>query len=194
MAKKNFIGRTRAERDLQDMTYKQLKLACIARGMNPELVYSGDHSSLSTYFILHYDNPVDKTRIGIFEDSVDSILAEKYEATDPIRLFRISHQQNAEGDIKVNKKALKAAGVKTKKPKREKDTQFKVYTGTKKHLTYSLADKGLALKEVLEQVLQAFPEANERSVTIWYKRALAAKKIIKSSESFQDGKKAMAKK
>ena len=82
-----------------------------------------------------------------------------------LRLGYISKEDN-EDIVKKPKKEPKE-----KKPKAEKDENgFR--KGTKKSYTVELAKKKYSLERVIKKVMKKFEDASEKSITIWYRKAI----------------------
>jgi len=170
--------------ELAGFRYSDLKKAVIQRGMNFDLVVSSSHGVLSEFFIHHYDEPIKIKRLDEFDDWMDKTLAAKgHKEDDPIRQFK---QFTLKPDSEEIPKPIKVKEVKINKPKREKNREFGVFGGTKKELTYNLSkdllekkgeysNKELVKKfgdQLFEKVQKKFPDANDKSIKIWFKRSL----------------------
>ena len=44
-------------------------------------------------------------------------------------------------------------------------------TGTKKSLTYELVKKGKSSERIIKKVIKKFPDAKEKSILIWVRKA-----------------------
>lgn len=171
---------------LGKLKYRELQAEVIMRGMSFEDVIKGDHNSLGNFFAVHYDEPLKKSRLKEFELQMDRTLEERgYKKDDPMRRFK---HFSGEEEEEV-KKEPKPKVEKPKKEPRQKESEFGIYKGTKKALTFSLTKslweskakefdydvKGLAKKfsnKMLQKVQAKFPEAQSKSVEIWMKRCL----------------------
>lgn len=180
--KKNQIISTRmagtpAERELQHLRHKDLQRACVGRGMPFEDVVSSDIPTLQGWFCKHYDNSQNLVFLDEFDDwMAEQLRAAGYSKGDPVfhsdlRLGFIGVSDADDEGKKTKKPRLKSLDKK-EKPKRERVEGTKVFKGTKKALTYQLASSH-TLAQVTEQVMEQFPEAKPKSISIWYKRALS---------------------
>lgn len=188
MAKRNSVipkdhPHRNAYQELSGFIYQDLKKAVIERGMDFELVVSSSHGTLQDYFIHHYDEPRIPKRLEEFDEWMDRTLgARGHKPDDPIRQFKQFTQKEEEPEPKP----IRVKIEKPKKPKREKNKEFGVFGGTKKEYTYNLSKDLLSKKgnysnkelvkkfgdQLFEKVQNKFPEANDKSVKIWFKRSL----------------------
>lgn len=160
------------------LNYRELQRACVARGMEFEKVVSGDVLRLHSWLYTHSDNSQDLTLLDVFDEWKVQQLKEtgNYDPDSPIfhpdlRLGFIG-KRDAQGNIESSKKPrLKGLEKKVKK-KKERIEGSKVIKGTKKGMTYILTKEGLSLDKIKKKVLDKYPDANEKSIAIWYKRAL----------------------
>ena len=67
-------------------------------------------------------------------------------------------------------KVKRIKGMKKKKRKREK-TSLGIFTGTKKALTYKCVEDGYDIPDTIKVVKENFPDAKDKSISIWYKKA-----------------------
>lgn len=160
-------------------TYKDLKRQAIVLGMPfPEasgagvfdlIAYINKHSldiTPDTSLIDKYDEWISNhfDEIGIPQD-------------DAIRNSRLRlgflGEENEDGE----RKPKRVPGIKKQKrvPK-EKDAHGHV-KGTKKSYTWECAEKGFDLERTKRRVLKKFPDANEKSIQLWYR---AAKRKLKT--------------
>ena len=174
MSKIKFNNFSAAEKELTQMKYRDLKIACIVRGMLFEDVVEGTYPSLSSWFVKNYTEKSSKKRLEQFDDWVTEKLMERGHAADsPLVQFRLSTVVDEQDNISIRTKSLKHAQVKKeKKPKRERDTTHNIFKGTKKALTFDCASKNMNIADTIARVLLEFPEAQEKSIKIWYKKAL----------------------
>lgn len=192
MAKLKFnTGDARRDRILgaiAEMKYKDLQGEVIQRDMPFDEVVEGTFPSLSTWLILHWDTPKNKDLLKGFDKWVDKQLKAKgYKKSNPVRQYKKFDTEYNSQDPKLLPPP-KPKEIKPPKEKKKKSQQFGIFEGTKKDYTYKLADKvytqffpkykdtRILLKKFREQlcikVRKKFPEANDKSVTIWMKRAI----------------------
>ena len=164
-----------ADAHLEKLKYRDLQKECVIRGMPYELVAGHPVTELSSFFRSHfhsemkpelldgYDNWLEaqiKLSLDLKEDDDTSLLHPS------LRLGYIG-EKDEEG--KTKKKRVRTT-VKKKKKKRER-TNDNVFKGTKKALTFQLQGEGLSKEKVIKNVLKEFPDANEKSVGIWFNKA-----------------------
>lgn len=174
MSKSRTSPLMRGEKELTQMKYKDLKIGCIVRGMLFEDIVEGSYTTLSRYFLDHYDDKQDKSLLEQFDTWMERTLIAKGHAKDsPLVQFRLSTTLDEDDNSKIIGKNLKKAQVKKeKKPKRERDPDSNIFKGTKKALTFELSKKGIPINDIIKAVCEKFPEAQEKSIKIWAKRAL----------------------
>jgi hypothetical protein len=174
MSKSSLSKITGPEKELTQMKYTDLKIACIVRGMLFEDVVEGTASSLQRFFIDNWHVKQDRDRLKQFDNWMAETLIKKgHDKASPLVKYRLSTVLDEQENQKLKGKSLKKAKVKKeKKEKRERDTNFNIFKGTKKAYTYELAQKGIEVGETVKLVIERFPEAQEKSIKIWYKRAL----------------------
>lgn len=175
MAKKRKFERNLAPGlgEIQNMTFKDLRRACVVKGMPFDEVLQGTFPSLNKWFLQNYSNKVDTTLLDKYDDHVESILKAKKSPdtkflTDPSLRLGYVGEEDEDGNVKM--KRIKGL-PKRKKVKKEKTAQG-IYKGTKKALTFELALKGVSKEKTIKEVLKTFPEAQEKSIGIWYNRAM----------------------
>jgi hypothetical protein len=163
------------------MKHKELVCACILRGMPFEKVLEVDHNGLGSFFIQNFDAPEDPNKLTEYDSWLDNILEQRgHKVGDAIRSPLLKVGYVGKGDlsdaptkiIEPGTEGKKLPEVKEVKEKREKDETTGVVSGTKKNLTYTLAKEGVPIEEVVKRVIEQFPEAKDKSIKIWYKRAL----------------------
>lgn len=162
------------------MKHRELISACIARGLSFEKVSELDHNGLGSFFIKNFDTTEDPSLLSQYDTWLENHLEDRgYKKGDAILspLLRLGYV--GKGDFSdVSTKVVEPGtiakkipeAVKLDKVKREKDEKTGVVSGTKKNLTYQLCREGIDIKAVIEKVKAAFPEAEEKSIKIWYKR------------------------
>ncbi len=147
--------------------YRDLQRACIIRGMPPEDLVKGDIYILHRFIQDHKDDEVDLNLLEDFDEWREKKLDEMGKKGEPfVRLGYI-------GKVDEEGNPLMVFQPKPKKPKKhiEKDSAMGgLWKGTKKHLTVQCKKDGLSLDKTISKVMEAFPDAKESSIKIWYKR------------------------
>lgn len=156
----------------ENCSYKQLKIKAVALGMPFTDVVESDIHGLISY-IHRSTNKPNISLIDRYDDWIDKQLELKgYEPGVEIRspLLRLGFigEKGEDGSV-VKTKRVK--GLKKPKVKRERDDSG-LYKGTKKSYTYECAKLNFSIERTIRRVLKKFPDAKEKSITIWYRAAL----------------------
>lgn len=165
----------RAYRELQNMRHRDVQKACVLRGMPFEDVINFSHHKLVSWFMDNYDNSQSPNLINEYDTWMDVQLSLKgYMEGDSLRhpALKFGNPGNIEDMEKLNKGPVPNKPPKINKPKSEMDPTLGVRKGTKKALTYQLTKDKKPIEEIITQVKEAFPEAEEKSIRIWHKRCL----------------------
>lgn len=173
----------RIDRELAHMKHSDLQRECVLRGLEPKFIVEWDHHKLSNWFYHNYEKGQDVTKLAEYDIWMEQQLSDKgYKKGDAVMApcFRLGFSPdikeikdiNTPGVIKQTATVLSmvAAQKDETKPKRSVDESTGVVSGTKKNLTFQLSKKGLSQDEIIRQVLEAFPDAQEKSIKIWIKR------------------------
>lgn len=174
----SFKQGSRSDRVLQDMKLVDLQKACIVRGMPFEDMVKSSVPQLHSWFDHNYQNSQDIKLLNEFDDWRELILKKKFTGPEdqwafhPNLRFGFIGKKDSDGNTTQTKKPRLKGVDKVEKPKRERVEGTKVFMGTKKALTYQLTQEGKPLDEIIEAVMEQFPEAQEKSIKIWRNRAL----------------------
>ena len=154
------------------MTYRDIKRQAIILGMPfPDATANSIGALLN--FINRTNNKPDPTLIDKYDDWVDFKLSERgYAKDDPLRSSRLRLGFLGEEQEDGSRRSKRIKGIKKpkEKKKRQKDERGLV-VGTKKSYTFELASKGYDLERVTRRVLKKFPDANAKSISLWYRKA-----------------------
>lgn len=177
-----------AEKALTTLKLKDLRRACIARGMDFDYAVESTIPHISGWFIENYDRSQNLLLLNEFDDWLEAKLKAlknpdgtlKYKEGDAVfhsdlKLGFIG-SKDSEGNSTSTKKPRLKGLSKAKKATKERVEGTKVFKGTKKALTYQLTFDDKPFNVIWETVSKQFEEAQEKSVKIWYKRALKEKK------------------
>ncbi len=185
MAKRVYLETlTPAIRAAAQMRHRDFQRECIVRGLSFEFVLTMDHTQLVEWFVTNYDNGQDLTRLSQFDAFVDAELIKRgYKKGDALLhpslkfgyIPTSSINSPSSPTLSPRNSTPKTTKV-TSSPKREKDSHGLV-SGTKKSYTYELAEQGLPLPEIISQVKERFPEAQESSIKIWVGRVKKGKHV-----------------
>src|SRR5690606_23111186 len=172
-------GYNLADRATKNMTYMDLKRACVARGMPFDDVLNSSVMGLHSWFGNNFYRGQNLALLDEFDNYVDQQLtaAGYTDPNDPLKhpSLRLGFigKKDENGNVVNKKKPRLKALDKPKKKKRERVEGTKVIAGTKKALTYKGAMKGIVLDKIIAKFKEKFgDDVNEKSIAIWYKRAL----------------------
>lgn len=162
------------------MTYKDLKRQAIILGMPfPDACKSSIFGLIG--YINHSNNTPDTSLIDQYDEWVDKQLEDiGYEKDDPLRSSRLRLGFLGEEKENGERKSRRIPGIKKQKPRKtpkERD-EFNLVKGTKKSYTFELANKGFSLERTIRRVKKKFPEANDKSINLWYRKAKRDGKAI----------------
>ena len=161
---------TPAQRELGTLNIKQLKRACIMRGMDFDDCIKADIPRLQSWFLLYYYNDLDKSLLDKFDEYYEDELRD-VGAEDLIHpLLRLGYVADRDEDGNVTK-VKKIKGLKRILNKRKTKNALGIFSGTKKALTYDCALKGKSKESTIKIVMEAFPDAKDKSIGIWYNKA-----------------------
>lgn len=166
--KQNFLGAAG-----RNMKYKDLKRKAVILGMPfPDACAAGVFDLIK--YISNSTNKPDKSLIDQYDEWADKQLeAIGYGKTDPIRNSRLRLGflgEEGEDGIRKLKRVPGIKKTKEKKPPRERDS-FNLIKGTKKSYCYELTEKGFDQERVVRRMKKKFPDANEKSIQLWYRAA-----------------------
>lgn len=173
---KVFFENERALRELSKMKHRDIQRACIVRGMPSAEMVNSDHHKLVSWFIKNFERSQDESLLVPHDLWVEEQLKLKgYKEGDTLMspALRFSYVKDFEQIekpkvIKPNQPIV----IPEKKVKAEIDKKTGVREGTKKAMTYGLTDEKLAIDKIIKAVKKKFPNAEEKSIKIWYKRRL----------------------
>lgn len=183
MAKgKQYFANARNERafkELVNFKHRDLQRACIVRGLEFENIVKFGHPKLAEWFTDNYDNTQNENLLILYDAWVEEQLkARGYKEGDTLLspALKFSFVGDPSKMERINPKAATPILPNAeKKPKAEIDTTTGVRKGTKKAMTYDLSYAGKTPDEIILAVKEAFPDAEEKSIKIWHKRALKEK-------------------
>ncbi len=156
-------------KDLTQMTYKDLKKAAVERGMSFDDVLAADFFGLNSYVHANFHRKPDPSLVEQFDDKLEELLLSRGQDQLVHPSLRLSYLGESSEDEKPRE--VKPKIVKKAKVVRSKNSDG-IYGGTKKALTYELAKKGRSIERTIAKVKRKFPDAADKSIKIWYKKAL----------------------
>lgn len=162
----------------KNLDYRGLKRQAIILGMPfPDACGCGIFDLI--HYIDHATTEPDPTLVDKFDEWISKHFDDNgIPSDDPIRSSRLRlgfvgdevDPETGEVIPKVRRVPGLKKPKKEKKPKREKDNYGHV-KGTKKQYTWELTQKGFDLERIIRRVLKKFPDANEKSISLWYRAA-----------------------
>ena len=155
-----------------NMKYKDLKRRAVILGMPfPDACSAGVFDLIK--FINNSENKPNKHLIDEYDEWMDQQLESlSYEKDNPLRSSKLRLGFLGE-DENGEKKSRRVPGIrkpKTKKPPKERD-EFNLIKGTKKSYVFQLVSKGRTLERTIKLVKKKFPDANDKSISLWYRGA-----------------------
>lgn len=166
--KSNFLGAAG-----RNQTYRDLKRKAVILGMP-----FPDACSASVFQLINWINTSEekpnKHLINEYDDWMDRQLETAGLAKDdPLRSSKLRLGFLGEEGEDGKRKTRRVSGIKKpreKKPPRERD-EFNLIKGTKKSYVWELTLKGYELERIIRRMKKKFPEANEKSINLWYRTA-----------------------
>lgn len=174
MARKGLLEPTSNElaiRGLSKMNYRDMQKACVLKGADFDFVVSKGAPTLAQWYIDHFDNAEDPKLLDEFDDWMEKKLIERgYKKGDAMLhpSFRFGYTEKFD-ESEAKPKPSESKVEKPIKEKREKDDSG-MFKGTKKALTKECAAKKMSLEKTIALVMDKFPDANPKSLKIWFKK------------------------
>ena len=129
----------------------------------------GSYYDLTGFFARNFEVEEDQTLLDKFDKwRYDRLKARGENNPLFVRLGFIQQTDEETGEI-IKRKRVKY--VKKKRPKRKRNSELGIFSGTKKELTFISQGQGLSIEETTQIVLEKFPDAKEKSIRIWWKKA-----------------------
>ena len=153
---------------LSKFKHIDLQRACLMRGLPFDQI-GESYYSLTSYFAKNFDNPEDQTLLDQFDTWRYKRLKERGEDNPLFVRLGFTREINADTGEILKRKRVKF--VNKKKPKRKRNKELGIFAGTKKELTMISQKEGLSLEETTRVVLAKFPDAKDKSIRIWWKKA-----------------------
>jgi len=167
------------EKLLASLTLKNLKRACIVRGISSREVTMLDFLSLQSWLFNNFSNNIDPTALETFDQWYEKELQDEGIINGDLHVdLKFGYYvYDDEGNRKEKKRNTLIVGlVKSDKEK----AAFKPKKGTKKEYAFSLFGQGLKTLEVIEKMLDVFPDASEGTVKVWGSQYRKRQRVIDS--------------
>lgn len=158
-----------ADKELSLMRYADLQKACLVRGLDFKKMVDSDIGYLSWFFKENFYEKTDNTRLDAFDEWREEIMKKRGKDDPFIRLGFIGEKDEETGEV-ISIKRQKKFKKPKKNKKREKNEEYGIWKGTKKALTAECYQEGKTLEKTLKIVMGKFPDAKEKSISIWFKR------------------------
>lgn len=156
------------DNSLSKFKHIDLQRACIVRRLPFENI-GESYYFLASYFDDHYEDSEDIKLLDEFDKwREESLRARGDDSPLFIKLGFIERTDEETGEILKRKRPK---FLKKKKIRRERNEALGIFSGTKKEATFLSQQEGKTLEETIIIVIDKFPEAKEKSIRIWWKKA-----------------------
>lgn len=171
------------QRQVSRMTHRDLQSACILKGMPFKDIVEKDHHGLVSWYFLNFELNENPQNLIEYDQWLEGQLEKKgYKKGDAMLSpsLRFSYTKGIDDSPVKTQRIQARESNKSTEPKSQqehkvvqKDEITGVRVGTKKNLTFQLARKvpEIPIDKIIEQVIEAFPDAQDKSIKIWVKRA-----------------------
>lgn len=163
---KTIYNVTAADKELSNLTFKNLQREVIKRGMPFEDISKSDYNLLASWFTKNFSVPQSTDLLRLYDIWLTDLLNSK--GVDKI----MTHPQLGYSYLEVTEEEVEAKSKPKSKVKSKVKTDQGIMGGTKKAMTYELATSGKTKQETIDAVLDVYPEASLKSLGIWYNKAL----------------------
>lgn len=156
-----------------DLKNKDLQIECIIRGMGFEDVLKRSFFGLSNWLVEHCMLPINLDLLEQYDNWLEEQLHKRGADElihNSLRLGYVKRDDADETEVRVKKEKV----VKEKKAPRKKDARG-LYEGTKKSYTYECQARGKTLEQTIIKVKRKFPDAQDKSIRIWFNKAKKGK-------------------
>lgn len=157
-----------------NLTYKDLKRECVARGMPFTEVTGATFPHLTNWLLTNILRKKDDNLLIEYDNYIEDILREKGQNDLIHKSLRLTYLGE---DLDEKGETIKRQPKPPKEKKAPKErTQSGLFKGTKKAYTEQLFERGKTLEQTIIKVCRKFPDAKEKSIKIWYNKFKKAKK------------------
>lgn len=164
------------------MKIRELKQACIVRGMPFRQVVESTVWELQSFLINNWIKPTDKTLLNDFDDWMNTELREEgLEDLIHPRLNMGYFGEDEEGN--EHRRQIKNIAISNVASKKE-IALFKPRKGSKKSLVYELIrqDPDITTEELIDRMQEEFPDCPIGSIKSWASRA---RKSVRYAQEFE---------
>ena len=168
---------------ISHMTYTDMKAACIMRGIPFGEVSKNDFWGLSYWYHQHSHEACDKKLLEEYAEwRRKELIRQGYPQDSALVEFSefATDDNESSGNLKHSIVRKAAMGkLKETKRRRERDSKFGIFTGTKKAKIFELTEKAMkkgwdkkkCLRKIIELSNKRNYEVSEKSIGIWFKKA-----------------------
>lgn len=154
------------EKLLNTLKLKDLKRAAIVRGMPFREVIGSSVPELQSWVFRNYSNKISPNALDEFDKWYEADLFDQDIITGALHVDLKFGYYTYDDDGNRRAKKRNYAIVGFNKTDEEK-AAFKPKKGSKKELAFSLFGQGLSTIEVIEAVVDAYPDVSEGSIKVW---------------------------
>jgi hypothetical protein len=171
----------RVSQYMSNLKLKDLKRACILRGIPFVRVGRYDVNGLQSWLFKNFENKVDPNRLAEFDVFRDQELMSIGAIDDPVphELRMAFTGEDGEGNPITRKRDTHLLGIKKTD---EEVAYFKPRRGSKKSLVFELIRQGKETKEIIKEVQDQYPDAKIGSIKNWCSQARRSEKTRKKLE------------
>lgn len=163
-------GMTTAQLYIEKLTLPGLRRECLIRGMEFQAVTDASVLNLQSWFLKNFPNPIHTEKLNEYDVWIETELRARGVDEcflDPVFRLGYINEQDADGNVTKRKRV---SVISSPKKRREKTTDG-LFTGTKKAYTFLLQSQGKTKAETTQLVIETFPDAKEKSISIWFNKS-----------------------
>jgi len=175
--KKKNIGSGDPVRDwVETLRLPDLKRAAIMKGISFRLIGESSVLDLQSWVYRHYHNRDDFSRLEEYDDWLETTLMEEGAIDGPIHLdLKLSfYASDSEGNTKHSRRDPNLLGVTKSKAEQ---AHYRPRKGAKKTLVFELIDEGYSTSDIIEEMIERFPDVSVGSIKVWCSKARKRKKL-----------------
>lgn len=162
---------------MSKLKLKDLKRACIIRGIPFQRVPRYDVHGLQSWLFKNYNNRINPTLLEAYDAWFDGEIDSDTVALE-LRLAYFA--EDSEGNVKQRRRDTSMMGV--HKTKIEVAT-FKPKRGSMKALVFEMIRDGDSTKDIIDEVIDQYPAANPGSIKSWCSKA---RKAVKAQQELDE--------
>jgi hypothetical protein len=161
---------------MSQLKLKDLKRACIMRGLSFRMVGEYDVHQLQSWLYRNHSTRQDPRLLEKFDIWRDKTLMEEGAIDEPIHIdLKLGfYKTDKDGGEKRERRNVNLLGV-TKSL--EEQAIFVPRKGSKKTLAYDLIREGKSTQEIIKIVMDTYPDVSEGSIKVWCSQARKIERI-----------------